>query len=130
VPAVVQRTVTPNPVPFSGEPITFFPQCVGVPNTWFYDDLLTNDSSVLVTITRIVDRLDGVVTKDITVSSPMPPGTSRITNYQWCSASPGQHLVDTTYTIVDANSQLVTIKGPGVITLLAKPFFDRPRSRF
>ena len=116
-------------MPFSGAPITDLPQCVGSPNTWFYDDLLTNNSSVLVTITRIVDRLDGALIRDINVNSPMAPGTSRITNYRWCSGSSGQHLVDTSYTIVDANNQPVTIKGPGVITLLAKPFFDRLRSQ-
>src|SRR5688572_5420932 len=39
--ASVQITINPNPVPFSGSPITDAPSCAGYANTWFYDQVLT-----------------------------------------------------------------------------------------
>jgi hypothetical protein len=113
---VVVRTVSPNPVPFSGQPVNTA-NCKGVPNTWFYDDRLTNNTTVTVTITRIVDVFDERVANDLSVSLPISPGATRTFNYQWCSTFAGQHIVDTTYTIT-AGGAGVPVEGVAEVTLL------------
>jgi hypothetical protein len=45
----VQVTVSPNPVPFSGQAITDIASCATRPNTWFYDQVLRETGGVAVT---------------------------------------------------------------------------------
>ena len=52
-------TISPNPVPFSGQPITDIATCATRPNTWFYDQILKETGGVAVTVTRRVDTFDG-----------------------------------------------------------------------
>ena len=44
-------TVNPNPVPFSGVPVTDEPGCAVLPNTWYYDQVFTETAGVEVTFT-------------------------------------------------------------------------------
>ena len=37
----VKVSINPNPVPFSGVPVTDTPGCATLPNTWFYDQVFT-----------------------------------------------------------------------------------------
>ena len=47
---VLTVKVSPNPVPFSGQPINTGP-CIGNPNTWFYNEVFTESAGVLVKLT-------------------------------------------------------------------------------
>jgi hypothetical protein len=112
-------TVTaPAVVPFSGAPIPGAPGCT--PNTWFYSVTITNTSApASVTITRVVDRFDGVIANDVTRNLFIAPFESRTEAYAWCSTS-SAHTVQSTFSGVDARGIPVTMSSP-LITLLAKP---------
>src|SRR5215510_8439216 len=62
--ANVNVEIRPNPVPFSGAPITDAASCSGSPNTWFYDQVFTETAGVAVHFTNRTDSFDGRVTNN------------------------------------------------------------------
>ena len=64
--ATVQIAVNPNPVPFSGAPITDAQECAHYVNTWFYDTVLQESAGGNVTFTSRVDLFDGKTANNIT----------------------------------------------------------------
>src|SRR5712691_2005004 len=54
-------TVNPNPVPFSGKPITDVAGCQNRNNTWFYNQVLEETSGSTITINSEIDMFDGFV---------------------------------------------------------------------
>ena len=55
----VEVSVVPNPVPFSGQPITDAASCASSKNTWFYDQVLREDRWSRSDFRTRVDRFDG-----------------------------------------------------------------------
>jgi len=117
--ASIVAAVAQNPVPFSGKPITDA-VCVGNPNTWFYDETLTETVGVGVRITQIIDVFDGVVRNDTLVDNTVSPRGRVTYRYQWCWSPLAAHRVQSTFSGVDANGHPISVVGPE-ITLLAKP---------
>src|SRR6266542_3760069 len=64
--ASVQFAINPNPVPFSGQPITDSAGCAGSKNTWFYNQVATESGGAIVTFTSRVDKFDGRVVNTLT----------------------------------------------------------------
>ena len=109
----VEVAINPNPVPFSGQPITDAASCVNSPNTWFYDQVLTETGGADVTITGRVDTFDGRVVNDrddlnITISAR---GSVTLRS-RWCSAQPTAHTAQTSFTGRDASGNTVSVDGP------------------
>ena len=111
--------MTPNPVPFSGQPITDIASCASRPNTWFYDQALRETGGVAVTVTQRVDTFDG------TRNSPTNPGLkiaangSTTVHTRWCSSSSGAHTAQTTFSGTDANGKTWSVTGP-LVRMTAK----------
>jgi hypothetical protein len=111
----VQVVVDPNPVPFSGAPITDAPGCVTSKNTWFYEHVFTETSGTEVTFTGRVDSFDGFTINTISGLSLVVPanGTLRIRS-RWCSGNPVNHEAQSSFSGADARGNAITLAGPKV----------------
>jgi len=116
--AVLTVSVSPNPVPFSGAPIGGV--CTGSTNTWFYNVTLAETAGSNVTITRIVDRVDGSTVNDFATTLTVPGRGSLNLPYNWCFTPPIARTLQSTYTGTDSSGRSVSITTPA-ITLRAKP---------
>lgn len=112
--------VRPNPVPFSGQPITDVATCAGSKNTWFYEHEIQETAGVAVTFTTETHRFDGAIASNRTgLNISVPARGSVKMNRRWCSSSPSGHTTQTTMTGTDANGNAVTLTGPDT-TLMAR----------
>ena len=114
----VDITLNPNPVSFSGQPITTAASCAGYANTWFYDQVLRETSGVDVTFTSRVNTFDGNLASQVGGFSMVVPAHSSVTwRTSWCSGARIKHTAQTTWSGTDANGHTVSATGP-VATLM------------
>lgn len=115
-PANVQVTVTPNPVPHSGQPITDAgPGCIGVKNTWFYEHEFKETGGSEVTFKARVDTFDGFVINDLSgLNIVVPANGSLVLRSRWCSATAQEHSARSRFTGTDAKGNAITVTGPTV----------------
>jgi len=115
----VQLTVNPNPVPFSGVPVTDTPDCADLPNTWYYDQIFKEFGGNTVTFTSRVDEFDGFVVNNLTgLDITIPPLGSLTLRARWCSGNPTAHTALSTFSGVDSRGASVNVTTP-TIHLLA-----------
>ena len=113
--ASVQITVNPNPVTFSGVPITDSPGCAGSPNTWFYNQVLTETGGAAVTFTSRIDSFDQRIVNNLTNLNLIVPAMGSVTvSSRWCSASDVSHTAQSSFTGLDANGHIIKVDGPVV----------------
>ena len=118
--ASIQITIEPNPVPFSGVPITDAASCASSRNTWFYDQVFKETGGAAVTFTARVDKFDDSPVQSQTgISVPVPANGTLTWHSRWCSAAATAHTAQTTWTGVDANGHSVSVTGP-VARLMAR----------
>ncbi|HEY3093022.1 MAG TPA: hypothetical protein VGJ52_07985 [Vicinamibacterales bacterium] len=115
----VQVTVSPNPVPFSGQPITDLASCSTRPNTWFYDQVLKETGGAAVTITRRVDSFDGAAGSATNPNLRIAANGTTSIRTRWCSVSASAHTAQSTFSGTDANGNSWTVTGP-LVRLSAK----------
>jgi hypothetical protein len=109
----VAVSVNPNPVPFSGKPITDVKACEKRNNTWYYEQSLEEKGGVAVTFHTQQDWFDGFLVNDLTGLKVVVPARGRLSNnVRWCSSTNSKHTAQSTFTGVDANGNAVTVKGP------------------
>lgn len=115
----VQVSINPNPVPFSGQPVTDSPGCATLKNTWFYDQVFTEMSGAAVMFSSRVDFFDGFSVNNITgLNIQIPARGTATLKARWCSGNATTHTAQTTFTGVDGAGRPVTLTTP-VIRLLA-----------
>jgi hypothetical protein len=109
----VDITIEPNPVPFSGSPITDTPVCANYENTWFYDTVLRETAGVEVMLTSRVDLFDDKTANTLTgLSIVLPPhGTQRLRT-RWCSGADTAHTAQSSFSGADAQGRPVTVTSP------------------
>jgi hypothetical protein len=108
-------SVSPNPVPFSGQPITDAASCAGYENTWFYDQTLTETGGAAVTITARVDKFDDKVANNVTnLNMQVPAKGTLVVRSRWCSGAGTMHTAQTSFGGTDQNGNRVTVNGPTV----------------
>ena len=117
--ANVNVAIRPNPVPFSGAPITDVASCAGSPNTWFYDQIFTETAGVAVRFTARTDMFDGRVTNNGSADINVPARGTTTIRSRWCSASSVSHTARSTFTGTDANNNPITASG-GEVQLRSK----------
>jgi hypothetical protein len=118
--ANVQLTVNPNPVLFSGQPITDTASCTGSKNTWFYDQVFKETAGVSVIFTSRIDKFDNTPVGNQTGLNVSVPASGSLTwHSRWCSATPTAHTAQTIWTGMDANGHSITATGP-VVQLMAQ----------
>jgi hypothetical protein len=111
----VQVEIVPNPVPFSGQPITDAAGCSGSKNTWFYEQVLRESGGSEVTFKSRVDTFDGFTVNELSGLNIVVPANGSITiRSRWCSATAQDHTARSSFTGTDASGKLVTLTGPNV----------------
>jgi hypothetical protein len=115
----VEVTINPNPVPFSGQPITDVASCRDRANTWFYDQVLREVGGAAVTVTERVDSFDGAVTSRSNPSLQIPARGSTTIRTRWCSVSAAAHTAQTSFSGTDASGRRWSLTGP-TVRLLAR----------
>jgi len=110
--ATVQIGVNPNPVPFSGAPITDAAECAHYVNTWFYDTVLQETAGGNVTFTSRVDLFDGKTANNITgLKIVLGPHDTVALHTRWCSGASTAHSAQSIFGGVDGNGNAVTATG-------------------
>jgi len=110
--ATVQVAVNPNPVPFSGSPITDAPECANYAFTWFYDTVLTETGGGNVTFTTRVDLFDGKVANNIQgLKIVLGPHDTVVLHTRWCSGASTTHAAQSNFGGVDGSGSAVTAQG-------------------
>ena len=114
----VRVNINPNPVPFSGAPVTDDPGCAALPNTWYYDQVFTETAGNAVTLTARTDFFDGFSVNIINgISIDIPARGSLDLRARWCSANKTQHTAQSTFSGVDSHGNQVVVNTP-VIKLM------------
>jgi hypothetical protein len=114
----VKVSINPNPVPFSGVPVTDTPGCAALPNTWYYDQVFTETAGNAVTLTSRTDFFDGFSVNIIQgISVDIPAKGSTVLKARWCSGNKTNHTAQSTFGGVDAHGNQVVVNTP-VIKLM------------
>jgi hypothetical protein len=113
--ASVQVAINPNPVPFSGQPITDSAGCAGSVNTWFYQQNFKESNGVAVTLTARTDKFDQrVVNNAASVNIAIPAMGAMTLQSRWCSSAGVAHTAQSSFSGTDVNGHTVTVDGPVV----------------
>jgi hypothetical protein len=114
----VRVTINPDPVPFSGVPVTDTPGCATLPNTWYYDQVFTETAGNAVTLTARTDFFDGFSVNIIQgIAIDVPARGQTVLKARWCSGSKSQHTAQSTFSGVDSSGAPVVVNTP-VIKLM------------
>jgi hypothetical protein len=118
--ATVQIVANPNPVPFSGAPITDAAECANYAFTWFYDTVLQETAGSEVRFTSRIDTFDDKTANNLQgLNIVLGPHSSLTLHTRWCSGSSTAHTTQSSFTGVDASGNAVSAMGPAV-RLMAK----------
>jgi hypothetical protein len=105
-------TISPNPVPWSSNPI---PNC-SLSNTWTYTQVLDNVGSVEITLSDRTDFMDGAVLSTRSgLGIVIPAGSKTTLTTRFCSASGVEHHTRTDFTGTDARNNRINFRGPEVV---------------
>jgi hypothetical protein len=115
----VQVSINPNPVPFSGTPVTDTPGCATLKNTWYYDQVFTETAGTAVTLTSRIDFFDGFSVNNIQgIAINIPAKGTAALKARWCSGNATGHTAQSTFSGVDSRGAAITVNTP-VIKLMA-----------
>jgi hypothetical protein len=116
----VRVNINPNPVPFSGTPVTDTPGCATLPNTWFYDQVFTESSGAAVTLTSRIDYFDGFSVNNIQgIAIDIPARGTTALKARWCSGNATNHTAQSTFSGIDSRGNPVVVNTP--VIKLMKP---------
>ncbi len=108
-------TINPNPVPFSGVPVTDTPDCADLPNTWYYEQVFVETAGTPVTFNARIDTFDRFVVNNLTGLRIAIPEKGPLTRRaRGCSGNPIQHIAQSTFRGVDGTGQTVNITTPEI----------------
>jgi hypothetical protein len=111
----VRVTIDPNPVPFSGQPVTDTPGCADLPNTWYYDQIFEETGGTGVTFTARIDSFDGFVVNNLTgLNITIQPLGTLTLHARWCSGNPTAHTALSTFSGVDDRGGAVNLTTPTI----------------
>jgi hypothetical protein len=104
-------TITPNPVPWSNQPIA---NC-SLLNTWTYEQTLRNSGGVTITISDRSDFMNGArVSSRSGLGIVLKPGETNTITTRWCSANTTEQSARTDFTGSDANNARINVTGQTV----------------
>jgi hypothetical protein len=109
----VKVAINPNPVPFSGAPVTDDPDCATKPNTWYYDQVFTESAGTAVTLTSRIDFFDGFTINNIQgIAIDIPAKGTTSLKARWCSGNKTNHTAQSTFSGVDSHGNPVVVNTP------------------
>ena len=106
--------VDPEPVPYSGRPITDAAGCKILPHTWYYDQYIHAETGVPVTFTERENFLDGRFVSKSTASFTLAGNGTVILHTRWCSGYAKAHYAQSRFKGRDEYGEAITISGPWV----------------
>jgi hypothetical protein len=114
----VKVSINPDPVPFSGVPVTDDPGCAAKPNTWYYTQVFTESAGTAVTLTSRIDFFDGFTINNIQgIAINIPAKGTTSLGARWCSSNKENHTAQSTFSGVDSHGSPVVVNTP-VIKLM------------
>jgi hypothetical protein len=115
----VSIKVTPEPVLYSGQPISDVASCRTLPHTWFYDVTLHGETGVKVSFAERENFFDGRFTSK-SGGFELPPNGTVVLHVRWCSGYPRFHYAQHRFKGTDEQgdkveimSQWVALYAPG-----------------
>jgi hypothetical protein len=106
--------IDPEPVTHSGVPVPTVSCATNHPYTWYYDQVLINDTGLALTLTQRENFFDGRYTgTNPEVIQIRGNGTVRIQT-RWCSGYPKPHYTQTRFKGRDETGEPLEISGPWV----------------
>ena len=106
--------INPEPVFHSGVPVPVASCATGHPYTWYYDQVLINDSGLAITFTQRENFFDGRFTSMNPEVIPIRGNGAVTIHTRWCSGYAKPNYTQTRYTGRDENGNPVVISGPWV----------------
>ena len=104
-------TISPNPVPWSSQPI---PNCT-LANTWTYTQIMDNVGSSELTVSDRTDYFDGAFFSTKSgLGIVIPAGSKQTITTRFCSANSFEHRTRTDFTGTDAKNNRINYRGPEV----------------
>ena len=114
-PGRLEFYIAPNPVPWSGVPITDSAGCASVANTWYYDMVLIEVGGQTVTLKNRVDVFDGKPTNNLSnLNIVIPAYTRTQIRARWCASANVNHVAQTTFSGTDASNNEVKVTSPSI----------------
>jgi len=117
--AQMHVTIDPEPVMHSGVPVPVA-ACDNHPYTWYYSQILVNDSGLAITFNERENFFDGRFTSKNGETIRIEGNSSVILRTRWCSAYPKPHYAQTRFKGKDDNGEAITLSGPWVQLLSPK----------
>lgn len=106
-------------MPFSGAPAEAV-GCQGRPNTWFWEQIVTETAGVGITITSVNTVVDNNAGNDVNPNYQLAANGTWTRKMNFCFATETlSHTVQVTYKGTDANGHAVSVSAP-VTTLQPK----------
>ena len=106
--------IEPEPVTHSGVPVPSAGCATNHPYTWYYDQILINDSGLTLTFTQRENFFDGYYSgKNPSVIQIPPNGAVRL-HTAWCSGFAKPDFAQTRFTGHDENGNPLVFSGPWV----------------
>ena len=104
----------PDVVLHDGKPISDVAGCRSNPYTWYYDQLLHNETDVTVELMERENFFDGRFTSRNTQRINVGKYDTVLLHTRWCSGVPTFHYAQTRFKGRDNNGEQVTLNGPWV----------------
>ena len=103
-----------DPVLHDGKPISEVAGCRSNPYTWYYDQLLHNETDVTVELLERENFFDGRFTSKNTERINIAKYDTVILHTRWCSGVPTFHYAQTRFKGRDNTGEQVNLNGPWV----------------
>ena len=105
--------IYPEPVQHSGIPVPI-PGCRDLKYTWYYDQILHDQSGIPVTFTERENFFDGRFVSLSTETIALAANGTAILHTRWCSGHAKPHYAQSRFKGRDREGELVTVSGPWV----------------
>jgi len=106
-------TINPEPVTYSGVPVPLF-SCRNNPHTWYYDQVLINDSGLAITFTERENYFDGRFVSSNKEAIRVASNSGVTLHTRWCSAYPKPHYAQTRFNGRGEDGEPITISASWV----------------
>lgn len=110
----VRIIVDPEPVPYSGQPITDSPSCRNLRHTWFYEQKVHGETGIGITIQIRENFFDGRFVNRNSEKIWIRGNGTAVLKTRWCSGYKIFHYAQTRFKFTDDEGGQFEVNGPWV----------------